>query len=124
MNLNAAITFMHSIPLPTLRYQQVIHTNNIYEDMAYSKYLCLNNDHETLQIRFPPECISVENIQNDRSYKMVYYKRFGDSVTEITIDPQTFIRVEPDTHIIVYLRAFQHMRISFELTLRKPQAKL
>jgi hypothetical protein len=122
MTINDAIRFLYSMPRPSIRYKQLIDTRNIYQDLAYSSYLSYHE--ETLHIRFPPECVMITNIYNDRSYKMVYYKKEKDSLTEVVIHKHTIIDVTPDTSIIVYLRPFQRVKISFDLTLQKLLSKL
>jgi hypothetical protein len=124
MTINDAIRFLYSVNTPSIRYKQIIDTRNIYQDLAYSTYLFYHPEHETLHIRFPYECVMLTNIQNDRSYKMIYYKKDKGFLSEVVIDKQTIIDVEPDTYIIVYLRPFQHVKVSFELTLQKLHSKL
>lgn len=120
IDLNAAVHFLYATNLPYIQYIQHIDTRNISKDLAYSNYIEYHPTHETMHIRFPPQCVRVSDIRNYHSYKMVYYRTVGDAIEEVVIKPQTVIDVHPNTYITVYTRSNQRTTISMKLTLEKP----
>lgn len=117
--LNDAIRVLYQKEEPTLQYEQVLDIRNLYSDLAYSAYILHRPESETLRLTFPRECIYVSNIRNNRSCKMVYYKREGAFIKEIQINPNTVIDVVPDTEITIYTRSKPDLIISCVIQLKK-----
>jgi hypothetical protein len=117
--LNDAIYALYQTDEPSLPYEQVLDIRNLYSDLAYSSYLLHHPENETLRLTFPRECYSISNMRNNRSCKMVYYKKEGDFVKEVQIHATTVIDVEPGTEIIVYTRSKPDLIIVYDVHLKK-----
>ena len=117
--LNDAIRTLYQIDDPSLQYEQVLDIRNLYSDLAYSSYLLHLPENETLRLTFPRECHSISNMRNNRSCKMVYYKKEGDILKEIQITPSTVIDMKSDTEIIVYTRSKPDLIIVYDVHLKK-----
>lgn len=117
--LNDAIRILYQLEEPTIQYEQVLDIRNLYADLAYSAYILHCPESETLRLTFPRECCSISNIRNNRSCKMVYYKKEGDFLKEIQIHSNTVIDVEPDTEITVYTRSKPDLIIIYDVQLKK-----
>jgi len=117
--LNDAIRTLYQIDEPSLHYEQVLDIRNLYSDLAYSSYLLHHPENETIRLTFPRECHTISNMRNNRSCKMVYYKKEGDFVKEVQINATTVIDVEPGTEMIVYTRSKPDLIIIFDVYLRK-----
>jgi hypothetical protein len=114
--LNDAIRTLYQIDEPSLHYEQVLDIRNLYSDLSYVLH---HPESETLRITFPRECIYVSNIRNNRSCKMVYYKKEGDFIKEVRINANTVINVEPGTEITVYTRSKPDLIIIYDVHLKK-----
>jgi hypothetical protein len=117
--LNDAIRVLYQKEEPTLQYEQILDIRNLYSDLAYSAYILHRPESETLRLTFPRECIYVSNIRNNRSCKMVYYKKEGAFIKEVQINANTVIDVAPDTEITVYTRSKPDLIISCIVQLKK-----
>ena len=117
--LNDAIHTLYQIEELSLQYEQVLDIRNLYSDLAYSSYLLHLPENETLRLTFPRECHSISNMRNNRSCKMVYYKKEGDILKEIQITPSTVIDMKSDTEIIVYTRSKPDLIIVYDVHLKK-----
>jgi len=117
--LNDAIRALYQTDEPIIQYEQVLDIRNLYSDLAYSSYLLHLPENETLRLTFPRECYSISNMRNNRSCKMVYYKKEGDFVKEVQINANTVIEVGADTEITVYTRSKPDLIISYDVQLKK-----
>jgi hypothetical protein len=117
--LNDAIRSLYQREEPSLQYEQVLDIRNLFADLAYSAYLLHRPESETLCLTFPRECCSLSNIRNNRSCKMVYYKKEGDFLKEIQINADTVIDVKPDTEIIIYTRSKPDLIVVYNVKLKK-----
>jgi len=117
--LNEAIRTLYQQEENILQYEQILDIRNLFSDLAYSAYLLHRPESETLRLTFPRECCSVSNIRNNRSCKMVYYKKEGDFLKEIQINATTVIDVEPDTEITIYTRSKPDLIIVYDVVLKK-----
>lgn len=115
-SLHDAIYAMYQTEEPSLPYEQVLDIRNLYSDISY---LLHHPESETLHITFPRECYRISNMRNNRSCKMVYYKKEGDFVREVQINSNTIIDVEPGTEIIVYTRSKPDLIIVYDVHLKK-----
>lgn len=117
--LHDAIHALYQNDEPSLQYEQVLDIRNLYSDLAYSSYLLHLPENETLRLMFPRECHTISNMRNNRSCKMVYYKKEGDFVKEVQINRNTVIDVESDTEITVYTRSKPDLIIAYDVHLKK-----
>lgn len=117
--LNDAIRTLYQINEPSLQYEQVLDIRNLHSDLAYASYLLHHPENETLRLTFPRECHTISNMRNNRSCKMVYYKKEGDFVKEVQINDTTIIDVEPGTEITVYTRSKPDLIIVYDVHLKK-----
>ena len=117
--LQDAIRVLYQKEEPTVEYEQVLDIRNLYLDLSYSSYILHRPESETLRLTFPRECIYVSNMRNNRSCKMVYYKKEGPFIKEVRINANTVIDVAPDTEITVYTRSKPDLIISYDVQLKK-----
>jgi hypothetical protein len=114
--LNDAIHALYQTDAPSLPYEQVLDIRTLFLDLSYVLH---HPESETLRITFPRECYLISNMRNNRSCKMVYYKKEGDFVKEVQINATTVIDVEPDTEITVYTRSKPDLIIAYDVHLKK-----
>ena len=114
--LNDAIHTLYQIDEPSLHYEQVLDIRTLFLDTSYVLH---HPESETLRITFPRECHTISNMRNNRSCKMVYYKKEGSFIKEVQINSNTVIDVESDTEITVYTRSKPDLIIIYDVYLKK-----